>query len=316
MTANNTPRPVSELFADQNDPQRRLESLRGMDYAEFKNVIIQIHNAHPDIENETDFTDKQNGTNYGDIFPRPEDKDGLLAYALEQAQAQDDIKVAAFMLGVAISATHPFHDGNGRTTRVLYGYLAHGLDADDPRMQRARSSEQGVVRMIDFSLAIDEGYIDQFAYWQTEVPKIATKVWFTSADQKEKHEYTYSDKELHGLNQEEQHKIADLFGLRKDFSQGFVDGTVSDAVVFGLSKLAQEQGQPQVDGSRIYVPDVLASMSGDTKRQFIEYIRQYHTLKAQMAVDLIGKYGDTPIADGTVREHLMDKAPDRFTERA
>ncbi len=117
LTEASTPNHISG--GDYNNQQSRLEELCGLDYQDFRSILIDIHNTHPKIEPETTFTQQQNQNLGGDKFPRPEDKENLLAHALSTAQTQDDPELAAIIIGASIVAVHPFADGNGRNLRIV-----------------------------------------------------------------------------------------------------------------------------------------------------------------------------------------------------
>lgn len=65
--------------------------------------------------------------------PQRADRRPLLQEAFEKAQETKDLERVATMLGLIINIVHPYEDGNGRTSRLLYGLLSHGYDgsADD-----------------------------------------------------------------------------------------------------------------------------------------------------------------------------------------
>lgn len=69
---------------------------------------------------------------YSKILAAPEDKQALLDYALQVAQASTDPRLKPLVLAYAINIVHPFSDGNGRTARGLYRLLSRDFAMDDP----------------------------------------------------------------------------------------------------------------------------------------------------------------------------------------
>ncbi len=60
--------------------------------------------------------------------PAKEDRRMLMEEALRSSQQLDDPEQAATMLGLMINIIHPFNDGNGRTSRMVYSLLTRGYD--------------------------------------------------------------------------------------------------------------------------------------------------------------------------------------------
>lgn len=293
-----------EYFGDE---MSRVEALSPMDYDTFKRTLIDIHDSHPNIQQEGRFVTRQNGTNGGEYYSVADDKDGLMEYALNQAKTQDDIQVAALLLGVAVVAIHPFGDGNGRTARTLYSQLSRGFSDNDPEHEKLRYNNtrgRGLGSdLVSFASVSEDmyGLADKAVYMNTEVAKIATQDWYLSNDPEAAKKH-YGDREYHGLTYTEREKLDGLLGYKhgKDGEEGLGRyAATSGAIVFGFSKIeaAHHVNLPikEFPGNRraIITPDALTMMSGDMKREFTGYMQEYHSEKARAAIDLIGKYGDT-----------------------
>jgi prophage maintenance system killer protein len=294
MSKTLTPETVATPVA--SGAQERLEELRTLEYEDFKHALIEIHNTHPDIKREVSFVNYQNMNTGGEKFPRPEDKDELLAYALEQAQAQDDVHVAAFMLGAAIGAVHPFHDGNGRTARTIYSYFAKGLDIHDEELVRVRTERND--ETVDLTMSSQDAITDLYVYQDSGVTKIAEWVNFWRSGEVSR---MFDEQELHGLSAEDRERLDWALGDRISDDSEKRNGTATDAIIFGFSKLKDELGLdiPTIingyDDTVILVADALASLDGNAKRLLTAYIQDYDTLKAKAVIDSIGKHGDVII---------------------
>jgi hypothetical protein len=293
---------TNEFYGDE---QQRLEDLRELDYPAFKQHLIKLHNSSPGIEVETDFVSTQNRTLGGNIFPRPEDKDALLAYTLEQAEQQDDIQDAAMILNVGVVFTHPFSDGNGRTARALYGEVSRGFTYNDNGdVESSLLRAEGVGRsFVNFGDAMHNGcgvWIDRGVYREAGFDKIARSAWYLSEDEEAAQNH-YGKREYHGLTEAEVSELDRLLGEKYGID-GDQPGRYSanvDAVVYGLSRLEAEEGGldlPISDGgTRINTPDSLALLNGEQKKLLIQYIKEYNTLYAKAAIDLISKYGNEKV---------------------
>lgn len=60
--------------------------------------------------------------------PLPRQREALLREAFEQAQSIEDPAMAGLTLGFAFNAIHPYEDGNGRTSRIVFALLSQGYD--------------------------------------------------------------------------------------------------------------------------------------------------------------------------------------------
>jgi hypothetical protein len=303
-----------EFYGNQ---QIRLEELRTTSYEEFKNLLIETHNTHPQAEVETSFVGAQNGTLGGGLYPRAQDKDMLMAYALEQAQEQANVQVAALILGTAIVAIHPFEDGNGRTSRTIYSALSRGLDDASPEHQKVRLGGKGDI--IDFSGVSREPYelAQKLAYQEAGVTKLASQTWYLSQDTEASKKH-YGEREFHGLTSDERAELDGLLGEKNGSEErGDVGryGGLDDSLLFGFSKVSEELGLDlpinhfSHGRTAVNVPDALMLMDGDAKRKLFEYIQQYHTLKAKAAIDLVGKNGEEVIETDqgaiAIRDYLL-----------
>jgi hypothetical protein len=292
--------PRTEFYGDE---QGRLEALRGLTYTAFKQHLFDIRNSLPGREPESEygFVQQQNtrhGILAGEFFPMPQDKDELLAYALKEAQAQEDIQISALVLGVAVLAVHPYEDGNGGTYRSVYSELSRGLTPSSPEYKAAQQPHS---KLVDLGMMIDTEspyrLVSQVAFLKAGVKKIADQAWPISKDTSAAAEH-YNDREFHGLSIEERAMLDAQLGDKENNPPGRFCNN-SAAILFGFSRLAVERqiGLPIDEApaghSQVNVPDTLAMINEDAKRELLKYIQQYPAYKALAAIDLLGKDGDT-----------------------
>jgi hypothetical protein len=310
--------PVAEFYGDE---ARRFEELQLLSYPDFKQQLLTIHNSILDDKPEDHFVTGLNGTTRNKIFPRPEDKDMLLEYALRQAQEQPDVQDAALILGAAIVFIHPFNDGNGRTSRTLYGQLSRGFTYEAGKKTEANAVQlNGIGRdFIDFEgITLLEPFIEDIVFKEADVPAIASSAWYISTD-KEAAKHHYGPREYHGLSDAEARELDVLLGEKHG-----VDGVDPDrylgngkSILYGFSCLVKEYGielpKRTFEGGRelVITPDALAQLDGDQKRKFIEYTKAYNTLYAKAAIDILGKYKNEPIRlDGgevsTIKSYIVE----------
>ncbi len=95
-------------------------------------TLVDIHNTVVPDAPATEYNGGKNGVSGPDsveVFaPHPNDKADLLKLAVELADHEKDTReLAAMRLGAAVLVVHPFHDGNGRTSRFVHAaILGHG----------------------------------------------------------------------------------------------------------------------------------------------------------------------------------------------
>ncbi|TAN32945.1 hypothetical protein EPN28_03005 [Patescibacteria group bacterium] len=128
---------LEEIFA--NEEQKR-EFIKNLDIDGFIDLLSGVNGILRDRK-KTDWsmdgkTVKLSSVLLGDAYvpPEQEDKPELLEKSLEGAQEmvelKRDIKDIALLLASCINAIHPFADGNGRTSRVIYLLTANDLNED------------------------------------------------------------------------------------------------------------------------------------------------------------------------------------------
>lgn len=120
---------TEEVFGDE---EKRKEYIKNLDFDDFKDLLIRVNGIVRDIP----ITKRKfNGTNVklmgaggyvGYVPPFHEDKEPLLKEAFTKAKGSGDIKNTALLISVAVNAIHPFADGNGRTSRLVYRLIGEG----------------------------------------------------------------------------------------------------------------------------------------------------------------------------------------------
>lgn len=318
--------PLAEYYGDQ---EARLETLRSLDYDDFKRQLIEVHGGFIGAAEYRGFTTCQNSMSGGNNFPPPDKKDEVLAYALEQAQRQDDVQDAALIINIGIVCTHPFSNGNGRTGRTLYAGLSRGLKFDGSDGAYSDEAELlqtgGIIArdIIDIGGPLTERFghwMDNLVYGTTGVEKIATQAWYLSQDE-EAAKWHYGEREYHDLDADDAKKLDVLFGEKHgtDGKDPARYGTSMYASLYALSRIVQESGvdlpvQNFSGRSLVNIPDSLAQLNGLQKREVIEYIQEYNTLYAKAAIDLIAKHRDVRIEDPvtglktkTIKDMIVEK---------
>jgi hypothetical protein len=312
------------------DEATRLEELLGLEYPTYKQRLIDLHDSHPDIEPEGAFVDETNSTHGGEIFPRPEDKDQLLSYALEQAQTAGDLQVAALILATGIVFTHPFGEGNGRTSRAEYAYWSRGLDEDVDEYRHLRRTQglgyrQDPRTEVNFGDIMDvyaEELISDVIFRESGFESVAEVAASMSRDSEAVKAPYNAEREYKGLTDTEADELDTLLGqtswMPGRYAKLFAN---APAWLYSLSKIhaatgsALSTGTTMVDGevcTCVNLPDSLALMDRKTKLTFMDYLKEYYTLRAKAAIDLMGKYGNESAnevghPEMSIRDYLVDK---------
>ncbi|HSX28241.1 MAG TPA: Fic family protein [Candidatus Saccharimonadales bacterium] len=143
-----------------SSPESRLAYFQNLEFEEFIGLITTINESCTFDVNEAidpndhrsrlirsitidEETGKQSEVRTAYLAPPNDHRETLLREALATAQSLNDIEQAATLTGLALSVIHPFQDGNGRTSRVLYGLLTQGYDGSETSKEyfRALSSQ-------------------------------------------------------------------------------------------------------------------------------------------------------------------------------
>lgn len=133
-------------------------------FDDFKNFLIRINGIARDIPiNERSFDGKNvmlSGGYDESHVPKHEDKEDILKYAYNHISQveQEDLK---FLLPGLVNALHFFHDGNGRTSRVLHQLLAkHNSKEDFKNNLKISLEEKGRYNSINVNPSLIYGEIE------------------------------------------------------------------------------------------------------------------------------------------------------------
>ncbi len=159
------------------------EFLRNLDFTAFRDFLIRINGISRGISM------KERGIDGKDVVldagpwgvqatPEFEDKEELLKEIYEQAQKIEDTKDSALLLGASIGAIHPFADGNGRTSRLIFALLHDGYSGsaeDKEKLTRLLGAEGR--QTVDISSAyirrqVNERQAENAALGQFENPTL------------------------------------------------------------------------------------------------------------------------------------------------
>lgn len=164
---------AQELYGDEAERQKRFN---GYSYEDFREELIKsnayvrkINPALHDFDGEGVAVGGE-GVDGQYVVHRPpeqKDKESLLRYMLETAQKLDNIQDVALLVGAGITQIHPFIDGNGRTSRLLYANLSAGTDFfkknEDEILEGRSSIELGSIIPNKFLIEIAKQRLPQDA---------------------------------------------------------------------------------------------------------------------------------------------------------
>lgn len=125
---------LEEVLGTEESRRRFIENLSPEQYQE---LLIGINGLFRNLDKEqwemdgkTVVMGDPNGAHWK--FPKFEDKPGLLALSLKTAKRMirdgRDLKDLGLMLSSTITATHPFNDGNGRTSKFVLAAVNRGYN--------------------------------------------------------------------------------------------------------------------------------------------------------------------------------------------
>lgn len=147
------PEPISRMSAGEfgyGNEQERLDGFKRLSFNRLKQKIIAMNRWARKGKNDAPGLEAEGFTRDGryavserkvpHIYPGPEDYMDVLEYGFKKAQEAEDVQDAALIMSSAIVASHPFNDGNGRTSRVVYGELSAGITPDNEAFDMLNAS--------------------------------------------------------------------------------------------------------------------------------------------------------------------------------
>lgn len=160
------------VFSDEQHKREFIESLSAEEFAELLNGVNGIlrNKAKEEwgMDGENVALDSVFwGTGY--VPPRQEDKPELLAKTLSAAkeinQDNKSLEDIALLISSSLNAIHPYLDGNGRTSRLIYLLLTKDFNAETKNELQEVLSEHGM----NIKVNIDPGLI------QSEIDDLVEK---------------------------------------------------------------------------------------------------------------------------------------------
>ena len=157
------------LYGDEVERKERFDSIP---YADFEKYLIRVNaklrSKNPALH-ELDGSGvmvggEEVGSEDGGMIvehqpPDQQDKAKLLEYLYDSARALPNIQDEALLLAAGICHIHPFADGNGRVSRMVYGQLSAGGEFVKKHLGEVLDGRSG----IDIGSAIPSRFLEKIA---------------------------------------------------------------------------------------------------------------------------------------------------------
>ncbi len=302
--------------------EERLKEFQALNYEGFKaNLVALNHIVRPE-ENIVDFDADKNAFGYagtaGHRFPRREDKEILLQEILQTAQATDNIQEAAIILAVGVLATHPFTDGNGRVSRLLYGDMSKGEALPDE--VRVSLGKEGHHEIVDLGIGIEflAPLTDGTVYKNMGIPFENAYPWKTSFSN-EGAEKELLAEGLLSLSAEEAQDLRTSIKSGKNDEQGMDSEGLRYALVkYRLNNTIDPALLRHHSGGRtaVDINALIRDMPDGAKHQFVQDLWEYRANYVRALVSLVGDSHDQH-EDGAMssRDYFIGKAATFLTTR-
>lgn len=155
---------LEEIFNSENERRSLIENLSDEQYLPLINGINGILRGK---EKESWQMDGEGVTAAGyevvgaHLFPRHADKKDILIKTWQAAKVMNtsgrDLEDIGMLLGSLLVETHPFADGNGRTSRFVYSMVKDGFSTNEKYKQGILLGEDG---RDELDMALSKIYID------------------------------------------------------------------------------------------------------------------------------------------------------------
>jgi hypothetical protein len=238
---------ANDIFNSEDEDSRR-EIISKLSAEQYSQLITGINGVLRNKE-KTDWNMDGGGVRVqgvegivgGHIFPHPRDKAEIISKSWEGAQQMNndgrDLEEIGILLGSLLVETHPFGDGNGRTSRLIY------------LMTKGGYSQEEIVKVLsedgreEFDMALRKGSIDA----------IFEKKQGRSNE-------TINTHEISGILAHEDSEFKELVfpeGVDAETKQSIIEGGISDTNILISGILDFIQRHPEInvnEAVKIYGP--------------------------------------------------------------
>lgn len=275
---------ADEVFDVKNEQGRRelIERLSGEQYCE---LITGVNGILREINKEEWEMDGAGVTVAGEeviakhIFPNQEHKKGIILKSWKFAQVMNtqkrDLDDIGMLLGSLLVETHPYKDGNGRTSRLVYSLIKNGYNKEETEEILGEEGRE------KFDMALSKTYIN----------KLFRVKYGIEDGRVNKHR-------INGIQANEQGgafgQLQFPEGVEKDVAKTIIEGGRNDSLIFATALVRFLNSHPEiavedclrVRGERriLLLQNLLSILSAE---RISEFANVYWEIKKQYTEDMI-----------------------------
>lgn len=243
-------------------------------------------------------------------YPRRTDKDALIEYAIEKANACKDPQHAALLLATAAVTIHPFGEGNGRISRALYCDLLGVPRIDESSKPRYDDAGLESRKLIDLGTAfVDNPLLSKLTklhpYTITNTDNRGIRVVIHKPEKDGVEAITLSEEALSGFDTEEREDL--VVSLGGD-DKGNTYGKDQVGLTFATDLLMQRNREleayvkklPDDRGEIVNIHELLPHMTVSQKKDFVSSLWLHRKLFAQASIDFLSDdFGSRQVTVGS-----------------